>query len=446
MAKARVTKAMVEKPARHTVEVRPGERRPLVPERGHMVVWDDSPGMTGFGIRVAPTGRVSYLVRYWTGERERWKTLGAHPRLSLTEAKAKARELLRAAVGGHDPVAEERQAKAERQAAEAQTIEALAAEWLAHLPRHVTKRGRRIAPATVAWYEGAMRVHILPALGGKPVAKVTRRDVAAFHQKVTKDRRAGPGGRRLGGPAVANAAVVTLSIFYGWAESVEAVPAGFNPAKKAPKNPEPKRGEHAAVRLRPEQEGRLAAAIYGRMEDDPVGAAALLALLDTGRRPDEVLRMEWRRLNLDAGTCDLGATKGKRAGDSCYLTLRVRDAIRRLPRVVGNPYVFTGSGKGGRRVGLASAWRAVKAAAGLESISPDLDGFHLYDLRHNRITQMLAAGVSPALVARQVGHTDLSMLKVYGHLEVDDVAAALSRLEPVAPAPAGEVVAIGAGR
>lgn len=418
MAVAKITRSMVE--------------RPRVPAAGNTVTWDSSPGMGGFGIRVAASGRVSFLVRYWTGERERWKTLGAHPRLSLTEAKAKARELLRAAGDGRDPVQEERQAKAERQAAAARTVAALAAEWLEYLPRHVTKRGRRIAPSTVAWYEGAARVHLLPALGGLAVTEVTRRDVAALHARVTREH----------GPATANAAVVTLSIFYGWCEQVEAVPPGFNPAKRAPKNPEPKRGEHAAVRLRPEQEARLVAAIYQRMEADPVGATAVLALLDTGRRPEEVLRFEWRRLDLDAGTADLGATKGKRAGDACWLAPRVVEAIRRLPRIVGVPYVFTGRGKGGRRVGLASAWRSIKRAAGLESISPDLDGFHLYDLRHNRITQLLAAGVSPALVARQVGHSDLSMLKVYGHLEVDDVAAALSRLEPIGPAPLGEVVAI----
>ena len=96
--------------------------------------------------------------------------------------------------------------------------------------------------------------------------------------------------------------------------------------------------------------------------------------------------------------------------------------------------MFHGRAKGGRRGAVRSAWDLVKAEAGIEEISPDLKGFHLHDLKHHRISELLAAGVSPALVARQVGHTSLQQLRTYSHLEVADVAAVLSRLEPVQPA------------
>jgi hypothetical protein len=120
MAVAKITKAMVE--------------RPEVPPEGHLVTWDSSPGMGGFGIRVAASGRVSYLVRYWNGRRERWQTLGAYPRLNLTDARKQAAAILKAAAGGADPVEEKRAAEAGRRAAEAQTVEVLAGEWLAALP------------------------------------------------------------------------------------------------------------------------------------------------------------------------------------------------------------------------------------------------------------------------------------------------------------------------
>ncbi|HSL83155.1 MAG TPA: site-specific integrase, partial [Thermoanaerobaculia bacterium] len=304
-------------------------------------------------------------------------------------------------------------------------------------------------------YDSSMKLYILPALGKRPVSEVTRRDVAALLAAATKR----------GGPYTANRAVSVLSIFYSHLEAVEAVPAGFNPARRPPRNPEQRRGEHASVRLSRDQEARLVRAIYaliegttgatsqrgpvrkpkrGRKHADPVGGVALLALLDTGRRKDEVLRMEWRRLDLDAGTVDLGRTKGKAAGDVCYLTPRVRDAIRRLPRIVGNPFVFHGNGPRGRRMGLQSAWEIVKAEAGVEEVSADLKGFHIHDLRHHRISELLAAGVPPQLVARQVGHTSLEQLRTYSHLEVADVAAVLGKLQPVGPAPPAEVVEIGA--
>ena len=426
MAVAKITKEMV--------------RSPEVPEKGHRLTWDATAGMTGFGIRVSPSGRVSFVVRYWTGTRERWKTIGVYPRLNLTDARAKARKYLLDAGEGKDPVEEERRATADAKVAEAQTVEKLAKQWLEWLPNKVTRRGRRISPRTVEQYEWAMRLYVVPALGSKPVSEVTRRDVLALHAQATQE----------GGPYAGNRAVEILGIFFNNLVDTEELPAGFpNPARRPPRNPEQRRGEHASVRLSGAQERRIVTAIYKlidgtlriknertgrtRKHRDPVGGVALLTLLDTGRRHKEVLRMEWRRLDLEAGTVDLGPTKGKAAGDVVYLSERVRDAIRKLPRVKGNPYVFHGRAEGGRRGAVRTAWDLVKTEAGIEEISPDLKGFHLHDLRHHRISELLAAGVSPALVARQVGHTSLQQLKTYAHLEVADVAAVLSRLEPVQP-------------
>lgn len=406
--------------------------RPKVPANGTLVTWDTSSGLGGFGVRVAATGRVSFIVRYWNGTRERWKTLGAHPRLTLTEARKRAREILRAAADGVDPLEVELEAKAEQRAAEAQTIETLAAEWLEVLPNRMTRRGR-ISPRTVQQYEGCMRLYILPAIGKRPVLEVTKADVRALHTKASKS-----------GDYQANRVIAVLSVFYSWLAECEAVPEEFNPARKAPHNLEKRRGEYASVRLSYDQEARLSRAIYQLIDSDPVGGVAILTLLDTGRRLQEILGLEWRRLNLENGTADLGKTKGRSAGlDVCHLTPRVVEAIRKLPRVLGNIFVFVGNGKGGRRTKLQYAWETVKTSAGLLEISPDLVGFHVHDLRHHRISEWLAAGIAPQIIARQVGHTSLDQLRVYSHLEVADVKAALSRLEPVGPAPDAEVVEIG---
>ena len=95
-------------------------------------------------------------------------------------------------------------------------------------------------------------------------------------------------------------------------------------------------------------------------------------------------------------------------------------------------------------MGLQSAWEGVKTEAGLETLSPDLVGFRMHDLRHHRISELLGAGVAPQLVIRQSGHTNFDQLKVYGHVQVADVAAALSRIAPVEPADDAVVVDMGA--
>lgn len=432
----------------------------LKPPEKPTVLWDSSRAMKGFGCRISaqaskPTvPRIVFVVRYWakSARTERWMTIGRRTEaFTLTVAKEKALAILLRVELGFDPVEDARQEKAERAAAQRQTVAPLVAEWLEGLPRRVSGRGRLISARTVASYSDSMRLNVLPKLGAHPVLDVTRKDVRSIHRTIT----------RKGGPFAANRSVSALSIFYCWLQENELVPQGFNPASKPPRNPEPSRGANAAVRMTEDQESRLTAAIYALMGEgiprtnkagkkimhsDPIGAAALLVLLDSGRRKSEILRLQWHRLDFEAQTASLGKTKGKLQGDVCYLTSRACDAIRALPRIVGNPHVFSGHGKSGRRASLQSTWRIVKQAAGLETLSPDLDGFRIHDLRHNATTRMLAAGIAPQLIIQQTGHTSFDQLKTYSHIGVQDVALALSKLEPVEPAQDAEVISITRGK
>ena len=74
--------------------------------------WDDR--LPGFGVRVAKSGRKTFVVRYSAADgRKRRSSLGAYPLLSLADACDKAREVLAAVARGDDP---QGQKKAERQA------------------------------------------------------------------------------------------------------------------------------------------------------------------------------------------------------------------------------------------------------------------------------------------------------------------------------------------
>lgn len=432
MAVAKITKRMVEKPT--------------LPKAGHAVTWDASPGMGGFGIRVSPAGRVSYLVRYWNGERERWSTIGHHPRMTLDDAKAEARKMLRDAGDGRDPVAEQKAAEAAAARADATTVAALVDRWLEALPTAKSKRGRLYSARTIEGYRDSIR-HAVAQFGSGPLLTIAPDDVARWHERVT--RRAGA--------YAANRSLDAFRIFLKWCRKRGAaeLPAAFDPTLGVEKNAEQKRGEAASVRMSAAQEARLVAAILGEMESDPIGATALLVLLDTGRRLNEVLRMEWSRLDFTTAVYDLGKSKGRPAGDGFYVPTRALDAIRALPRIVGCRWIFSGHGGRseadkkaklpGRRVGLQSIWERVKVAAGLESWSADLGAARLHDLRHNRLTAWLAAGVSPGLIAAQAGHSSLDQLmSTYNHVRIArDVAPALAAVEPVAPAKPADVVAIG---
>lgn len=441
------------------------------------ILWDGDGqrSVRGLGLVVQPTGAKSWIYQFkLAGQPTARVKLGDYPKpLSLDAARdlANAHALqVRAGIDPRDAKREEARKRAERRAAEAVeelTVAALAEEWRKYLPKHITRKGRPLAPRSIEWYEQALDCHVLPHLGSLPVARVTAADAQRMHDavgdaareaaedklrkaraagKVEADPKAADEKAAAAGRVAANAAAITLSVFYNWmlAKRRDVLPAGFeNPGAKVERHLVESRGENAMVRLSRDQEARLLAAIYDRMTTDREGATALLVLLDTGRRKGEVLGMRWERLDLATGQYRLHRSKSKAAGDAFYIPPRSVEAIRQLRREVGVPWVFASKkAAGGRRAGLQSAWEAVKKAAGVESIAPELGALRIHDLRHHRVTAMLAAGISPALVARQCGWTDLAMLsQVYGHVEADDVAAVMAKLVPVEPAAGGKVVA-----
>ena len=67
------------------------------PEARRYILWDD--GLVGFGVRVSPTGRRSYIVQYRAhveghATAKRKKVLGHFPALAVHAARRRARELL----------------------------------------------------------------------------------------------------------------------------------------------------------------------------------------------------------------------------------------------------------------------------------------------------------------------------------------------------------------
>ena len=123
--------------------------------------WDDR--LTGFGIRVSPSGRKTYVVRYNYSGRKRRVTLGRHPALSLVDAREWAGEILSAVARGKDPQA---QRKAENRSL---TFEELAEVYL---ERHAKVKKRH-------WREDqrVIRVDLLPHWKGRRAKNVQRQDV-----------------------------------------------------------------------------------------------------------------------------------------------------------------------------------------------------------------------------------------------------------------------------
>ena len=90
---------------------------------GDYVVWDNE--LRGFGVRVWPSGKRTYVVKYRTREgRQRKITIGQHGPITAEQARGEALQFLGAANSGKDP------ARTRRETRTAPTVSHLAQRYM----------------------------------------------------------------------------------------------------------------------------------------------------------------------------------------------------------------------------------------------------------------------------------------------------------------------------
>jgi integrase len=158
-------------------------------------------------------------------------------------------------------------------------------------------------------------------------------------------------------------------------------------------------------------------------EYGPTVRAIVMTLAYTGVRPGEVCAL--RRSDLDAAQRELvvrysvdgtGVEKAPKNGKPRIVTVPpvALEAIRRMPAVLGDDYLFhTARGRRLNKGSLSYVWRPI-AKAWSQLGGREID---LYELRHAAATLFLERGATPADVAVQLGHQDGGRLVqvLYGH-------------------------------
>ena len=145
------------------------------PAERERVVWDDD--IKGFGVRVHPSGRKVYIVKYRHEGRAVKATIGPHGPITPAAARARAAETVTLAKTGRDL-----EGKTPRKAG-GSTMADVARRFLdEYAPSH-------LKPGTAELYLKIIGKRILPRLGKRRVADIGRADAAALHH----DMRSVPG-------------------------------------------------------------------------------------------------------------------------------------------------------------------------------------------------------------------------------------------------------------
>jgi integrase len=359
------------------------------------IIWDSE--IRNFGVRVWPSGKKMFVYQYRFNRRARRLTIGPADVLSLPVARDLAREAAVKVSRGIDPV-EERDAKRN-----AITVKELAGRFEFE---HIFLR---VKESTGREYRYAVNAYILPAIGAKKVAEVTRADVAALHLKM-KDK-----------PTQANRTLEVVSKMFNLAEEWGYREPNTNPRRGIKKYPETKR-----ERFLSEAEIKRISEVLADMEAEriemPSAIAAARLLMLTGCRLGEIMTLQWKFVDLEASVLRLPDSKtGKKTVQLGEPALAV---LRSIEQVEFNPWVLPGKIAGERLSDLQPFWQRVRARAGLNDV-------RIHDLRHTFASFAAASGMSLHMIGKLLGHKSIQTTRRYAHLSESTTKAAADNVAGV---------------
>lgn len=373
--------------------------------------------LAGFGVRVMPSGVMSYVVEYRPhgGGRsiaKRRVTLGKVGTLTPDQARKAAADMLAKVRLGSDPAEE----KAKKR--EAMTVAALCEAFSAE---HVAIK---VKPLTAQAHAIALD-RLCKAMGSLKAEAATRSKLASLHSEM-RDK-----------PFAANRALAVWGKLFAWAESRGLIPAGHNPARGIERYREQGRerflttdeltrlgtalaeGETVGLPWDVDETGpkakHLAKPENRRVTLDPFAVAAIRLLILTGARLREILHAKWSQVDIERGVIFLPDSKTGRK--PIYLSAAAQAVFASLPRIEGNPHIIAGAKEGAPRADLKKPWAAVCRAAGLE-------GVRLHDLRHSFASFGAGASLGLPIIGKLLGHTQAATTARYAHLDADPLRRA----------------------
>ena len=363
-------------------------------------------GARGLGLRISYGGRKSFFAMYSNnaGKRQR-VSLGEYGRLeagkvSLAEARKRAKARLGEVAKDQDPAAETRAAR------RAPTVQTLATDFIS-MQR---KQGRKSADQQARM----LARDVLPILGDMKVRDLTRANIKSIMDKVS----------RRGAPVLANRVHEVVRAMLNFAIEEEIYSLESNPANRLGKHRNPELGRDRWLSL--EEIGSY----WKALDQEPSAPAAAVRLcILTAQRQQNVLGMRLDQLALDdrLWIIPASATKTSRtykvplstaaAGIIQDRIAELEDAeLRRAKRELRDTglvtWLFPKSLNGNRPIGRAFTGTAHRSACKRAKIAD----YAMHDHRHTFATHCEQMGINRLIWDPIMGHSQGSMADLYsGH-------------------------------
>jgi integrase len=344
-----------------------------------------------------PSGAKGWAVRYRHKGVPRKLTLGSYPALGLKDARELGAKALRAVAEGRDPGREKILARA----AKADSVDRIVEDFL---ERHVRRSNR---PRTAQETERLLRQHVLPRWRGRMVHEITRRDVLDILDRVVDG----------GAPIAANRVFAAIRKFFNWCAARDIIAASPCAGVKPPT------AERARDRVLSDEELRLVWRAADKLGGTFSPLVKMLAL--TGQRRDEVARMRWEELDLDARLWTLPPARTKNnQPHEVPLSKAALVVLQNVPRIASSPFVLTTNGGGSPASGYSKNKRRLDAL-----LPADMPPWRLHDLRRSCASGLARLGINLPVIEKVLNHSSGSFAGIVGvyqkHSFADEKRAAL---------------------
>lgn len=391
-----------------------------------IIIRDDE--LSGFSLRVFPTGRKVFLAQYRVGGgrngRQRRVKLGVFGTITADEARTKAREILARAHLGDD-FADERD-----KVRESQTVAQLIDAWSRDGVLTNRRTGARRTQVNVAGEIALANHHIRPLIGSRKVDSLTKGDIQRLRTQIaTGESRTKRKGRKRGlihvsgGDGTATRTIRLLSSILSYAVDMGLIPS--NPALGVKLAPGGQRHRY----LSPEELRRLGAVLDQPMRSPAAATAATIIrlLILTGARRGEIEGLKWSEVDFQFGMLRKETSKtGAKVIPLARAALQILEDQRQWAS--GNQlWVFPGQKGEGHFDSLNKEWSRIRTAAGIADV-------RLHDLRHTYASFGAAGGIGLPLIGGILGHRQASTTQRYAHLADTPLRAAANVI-------AGEIAA-----
>lgn len=235
----------------------------------------------GLYLELTAAGGRYWRMKYRHGGKEKRLAFGVYPAVGLKDAREMATAARKVLAAGNDPGELRKAAKAQAAHESANTLEAVARDWLAH-------QSGRWAAVTAERVGASLEGHIFPALGARPLASIRPGEVMASIKAVEASGAADQAARVL----------QRVKAIYRWAVTHERIES--NPMLDLVPSEilKPRQVVHRAAlsdRELPEFMRKLDA-----YEGDLNTVRALRLLMLTATRPGEVRGARWAEFDLEA--------------------------------------------------------------------------------------------------------------------------------------------------